>query len=103
MIRRGKTRLARTIHHLLCPHFIVTSNDLDSMRRLSFLLLFLCLASAAHGQHTLTLSQCIELAQTSSPAAQIARLTFDRMYPLPNTIRWWRSVTNNAATADERG
>ncbi len=50
------------------------------MRRLSFLLLFLCLASAAHGQHTLTLSQCIELAQTSSPAAQIARLTFDQAH-----------------------
>ncbi len=50
------------------------------MRRLSFLLLFLCLTTTAHGQRTLTLLQCIELAQTSSPAAQIARLTFDQAH-----------------------
>ncbi len=44
------------------------------------LLLLLCLTTTAHGQRALTLQQCIELAQASSPAAQIARLTFDQAH-----------------------
>ena len=48
------------------------------MKRLAFLLLLLCLAPVAHGQRALTLQQSIELAQTQSPAAEIARLTFDQ-------------------------
>lgn len=48
------------------------------MKRLSLLLLFLCLVPTAHAQRALTLQQCIDLAQTSGPAAEIARLTFDQ-------------------------
>lgn len=50
------------------------------MRRLLFLVLLLGLAAAAHGQErrTLTLQQSIDRAQGSSPAAEIARLTFDQ-------------------------
>ena len=52
------------------------------MRRLLLLLLFLGLAAAAHGQEqrALTLQQSIDLAQGSSPAAEIARLTFDQSH-----------------------
>jgi len=50
------------------------------MSRLLLLLLLLCLTTTAHGQRTLTLQQCIELAQASSPAAQIARLRFDQAH-----------------------
>ena len=52
------------------------------MRRLLFLLLLLGLTAAAYGQEqrALTLQQSIDLAQNSSPAAEIARLTFDQSH-----------------------
>ena len=52
------------------------------MRRLLLLVLLLSLTVAAQGQaqRALTLEQSIELAQSSSPAAEIARLTFDRSF-----------------------
>ena len=52
------------------------------MRRLFLLVLFLSLAATVYGQaqRALTLEQSIELAQNSSPAAEIARLTFDQSF-----------------------
>ena len=52
------------------------------MRRLLLLVLLLSLTVAAQGQaqRALTLEQSIELAQSSSPAAEIARLTFDQSF-----------------------
>ncbi len=52
------------------------------MRRLLLLLLLLGLVATAHGQaqRALTLQQSIDLAQSSSPAAEIARLTFDQSF-----------------------
>ncbi len=80
MVDDGTSRYEElsTIHDPPDLHFIVKSKKSYAMRRLLLLLLLLFLASAAHGQRALTLQQSIDLAQTSSPAAEIARLTFDQ-------------------------